>query len=218
MGATVSTTHNERTRRLQMSVKKLKKSLQAPVGSIKRWAQGKRKAKEEALKKESRLTATSALPTTAELMRRYAATVCRLCGSKVTVEPQDVERWIRSVDQKLLEQAWQDHEYITESSLVFLYVLAKETCTADRIGSVDELKMTVLICLFLGFSYTGNEISYPLKPFLGTANKKAFWDRCMDISMSMSSHMLNLNRDSGYYNKMRDELCCSSATVAPLVR
>ncbi|XP_065840026.1 cyclin-dependent kinase 5 activator 1-like [Oscarella lobularis] len=212
MGATISTQTNTRTRRrLQMSVKKLTKSLQAPVGSIKRWAQGKRKAKEAALKKQS--STNHASPSINDLLRRYAIDVCRRCASTCDgVEPREIERWIRSVDQTLIQLGWQEQEYVTESSLVFLHVLAKESCTPERIANVEELRMTILICLYLGFSYTGNEISYPLKPFLsGATSKKAFWDRCMSISMSMSGAMLDLNRDSTYYNRMRDELCCSSA-------
>ena len=39
----------------------------------------------------------------------------------------------------------------------------------------------VLACLYLSYSYMGNEISYPLKPFLVETDKEKFWDRCVTI-------------------------------------
>lgn len=36
----------------------------------------------------------------------------------------------------------------------------------DSISSVEELHAWVLTCLYISYSYMGNEISYPLKPFL----------------------------------------------------
>ena len=39
----------------------------------------------------------------------------------------------------------------------------------------------VLACLYLSYSYMGNEISYPLKPFLVETDKERFWDRCVGI-------------------------------------
>lgn len=64
-----------------------------------------------------------------------------------------------------------------------------------------ELQAIVLACLYLSYSYMGNEIrwdegylvwantndlniiscSYPLKPFLVETDKEKFWDRCVTI-------------------------------------
>lgn len=41
----------------------------------------------------------------------------------------------------------------------------------------SELQASVLTCLYLSYSYMGNEISYPLKPFLVEDCKEKFWDR-----------------------------------------
>ena len=41
----------------------------------------------------------------------------------------------------------------------------------------SELQAAVLTCLYLSYSYMGNEISYPLKPFLVEDSKEKFWDR-----------------------------------------
>jgi len=40
-----------------------------------------------------------------------------------------------------------------------------------------DLHSYVLTCLYLSYSYMGNEISYPLKPFLVDDNREKFWDR-----------------------------------------
>uniref|UniRef100_A0A914R8Q6 NR LBD domain-containing protein n=1 Tax=Parascaris equorum TaxID=6256 RepID=A0A914R8Q6_PAREQ len=36
----------------------------------------------------------------------------------------------------------------------------------DSIDTVEELQSLVLTCLYISYSYMGNEISYPLKPFI----------------------------------------------------
>ena len=36
----------------------------------------------------------------------------------------------------------------------------------DSIMTLDDLQAFVLTCLYISYSYVGNEISYPLKPFL----------------------------------------------------
>lgn len=51
----------------------------------------------------------------------------------------------------------------------------------------SELQASVLTCLYLSYSYMGNEISYPLKPFLVEDSKDKFWDRWVtQISKSSS--------------------------------
>ena len=35
-----------------------------------------------------------------------------------------------------------------------------------RLRTLDELHAFVLLCLYVSYSYMGNEISYPLKPFI----------------------------------------------------
>ena len=213
MGATLSMSNVTMTdsrgkRKLPAPTKNLKRGFSlvgAPMGSIKRCL-AKLKLKKAQQQQQPQQNQPPQQLTASELMQRFTKSVCRQCGSKVKALPSDVERWIRSVDQTLLMQGWQDFEYVSESNLVFMYMMAKETCTESQVNSLQDLKMTILICLFLGFSYTGNEISYPIKPFLCTADKKLFWDRCMQIALSMSSQMLRLNSDSEYYASVRQEL------------
>lgn len=199
-------------KKLPASSKSLKRGfslVSAPVGSIKRCLAKLKLKKAQQQQQQQQQTQQNQPPqqlTANELMQRFAKSVCRQCGSKVKALPSDVERWIRSVDQTLLMQGWQDFEYVSEPNLVFLYMMAKETCTESQVNTLQDLKITILVCLFLGFSYTGNEISYPIKPFLCTSDKKLFWDRCMQIALSMSSQMLRLNSDSEYYSSIRQEL------------
>ena len=47
--------------------------------------------------------------------------------------------------------------------------------------SLPVTQAVVLACLYLSYSYMGNEISYPLKPFLVETDKEKFWDRCVTI-------------------------------------
>uniref|UniRef100_A0A8C0H3D4 Uncharacterized protein n=1 Tax=Chelonoidis abingdonii TaxID=106734 RepID=A0A8C0H3D4_CHEAB len=52
----------------------------------------------------------------------------------------------------------------------------------------------------------GNEISYPLKPFLVEAAKDAFWDRCLRIINAMSGKMLRINADPHYFTQVFADL------------
>uniref|UniRef100_A0A3B1JSA7 Uncharacterized protein n=1 Tax=Astyanax mexicanus TaxID=7994 RepID=A0A3B1JSA7_ASTMX len=52
----------------------------------------------------------------------------------------------------------------------------------------------------------GNEISYPLKPFLVEAAKEAFWDRCLAIINATSSKMLRINADPHFFTQVFAEL------------
>src|SRR3989442_9597241 len=88
--------------------------------------------------------------------------------------------WLRTVDRALLLQGWQDVAFINPANVVFVYLLVRELVT-DEIESEHELQAVVLTCLYLSYSYMGNEISYPLKPFLVEDNKDDFWDRCLHI-------------------------------------
>ena len=47
----------------------------------------------------------------------------------------------------------------------------------DSVENERDLHAYVLTCLYLSYSYMGNEISYPLKPFLVDDNRDKFWDR-----------------------------------------
>ena len=138
-------------------------------------------------------------------------------------DPSDATAWLRSVDRSLLLQGWQDIAFINPANVVFVYLLVSAELDAEPalqdvvVGGC--LHSLVLTCLYLAYSYMGNEISYPLKPFLvssggGTgsppsptavtdaelaAERDKFWCRCLSIVDRSSSNMLRLNSDPTYF-------------------
>lgn len=84
-------------------------------------------------------------------------------------------------------------------------MLVRELVDED-VASEQELQAVVLTCLYLSYSYMGNEISYPLKPFLVEQSKDAFWDRCLDIVSRLSRDMLRINAEPGFFTEIFTEL------------
>lgn len=70
----------------------------------------------------------------------------------------------------------QDVAFINPANVVFVYMLVRELVDGEETKECD-LQASVLTCLYLSYSYMGNEISYPLKPFLVEDSKDKFWDR-----------------------------------------
>ncbi|KAK6020697.1 Cyclin-dependent kinase 5 activator protein, partial [Ostertagia ostertagi] len=82
-------------------------------------------------------------------------------------EPAHLVMWLRTVDRALLLQGWQDVAFINPANLVFVFLIIREVIPDEEsIHTVDDLHAWVLTCLYISYSYMGNEISYPLKPFL----------------------------------------------------
>lgn len=71
---------------------------------------------------------------------------------------------------------FQDVGFINPANVVFVYMLVRELVDGEETKET-ELQAAVLTCLYLSYSYMGNEISYPLKPFLVEDSKDKFWDR-----------------------------------------
>lgn len=92
-------------------------------------------------------------------------------------------------------------------------MLVRELVDGDKIDSESQLQAVVLTCLYLSYSYMGNEISYPLKPFLVEDCKEKFWDRCLHIVNNMSSSMLRINAEPGFFTEIFTELkACGTST------
>ncbi|XP_046894755.1 cyclin-dependent kinase 5 activator 1-like [Hypomesus transpacificus] len=142
---------------------------------------------------------------TSELMRSLGEFLCRRCYRLKRLSPTDPVLWLRSVDRSLLLQGWQDQGFITPANVVFLYMLCRDVVSAE-VASERELQASLLTCLYLSYSYMGNEISYPLKPFLVEAEKEAFWDRCLEIINRMSGKMLQINTDPHYFTQVFADL------------
>nr|XP_057921885.1 cyclin-dependent kinase 5 activator 1b isoform X1 [Doryrhamphus excisus]XP_057921886.1 cyclin-dependent kinase 5 activator 1b isoform X1 [Doryrhamphus excisus] len=142
---------------------------------------------------------------TSELLRCLGDFLCRRCYRIKHLSPTEPVLWLRSVDRSLLLQGWQDQGFITPANVVFVYMLCRDVVSSEVAGE-HELQAVLLTCLYLSYSYMGNEISYPLKPFLVESSKEAFWDRCLSIIDLMSAKMLQINSDPHYFTQVFADL------------
>ncbi|XP_068094637.1 cyclin-dependent kinase 5 activator 1-like [Hyperolius riggenbachi] len=143
---------------------------------------------------------------TGELLKCLGEFLCRRCYRLKHLSPTDPILWLRSVDRSLLLQGWQDQAFVTPANVVFVYLLCRDVIDGDSVATEHDLQATLLTCLYLSYSYMGNEISYPLKPFLVEAGKDAFWDRCLCIIDAMSAKMLRINADPHYFTQVFADL------------
>ncbi|KAJ0016119.1 hypothetical protein NQD34_014409 [Periophthalmus magnuspinnatus] len=142
---------------------------------------------------------------TSELLRCLGEFLCRRCYRLKHLSPTDPVLWLRSVDRSLLLQGWQDQGFITPANVVFVYMLCLDVVSSE-VATEHELQAVLLTCLYLSYSYMGNEISYPLKPFLVESSKETFWDRCLSIINLMSAKMLQINSDPHYFTQVFADL------------
>ncbi|XP_071401478.1 cyclin-dependent kinase 5 activator 1-like [Centroberyx affinis] len=142
---------------------------------------------------------------TGELLRCLGDFMCRRCYKLKELTSGEVILWFRNIDRTLLLQGWQDQGFITPANLVFVYLLCEDTVT-DGIDNSNELQGTFQTCLYLAYSYMGNEISYPLKPFMIESNRDVFWDLSLSIIDRMSAKMLLLNSDPHFFTEVFQDL------------
>ncbi|CAH2092699.1 unnamed protein product [Euphydryas editha] len=109
----------------------------------------------------------------------------------------------------------QDVAFINPANVVFVYMLVRELVDGERIARPQELQAVVLTCLYLSYSYMGNEISYPLKPFLVEDSKDKFWDRCLLIVDRLSFNMLRINSEPGFFTEVFTELKACGTVDSP---
>ncbi|TFJ95165.1 Cyclin-dependent kinase 5 activator 1 [Platysternon megacephalum] len=155
---------------------------------------------------------------TSELLKCLGEFLCRRCYRLKHLSPTEPILWLRSVDRSLLLQGWQDQAFITPVNVVFVYLLCREVIDGDSVSSEHNLQAALLTCLYLSYSYMGNEISYPLKPFLVEAAKDAFWDRCLRIINAMSGKMLRINADPHYFTQVFADLKNEGSTREDFAR
>lgn len=142
---------------------------------------------------------------TGELLRCLGDFMCRRCFKLKDLNSGEVILWFRNIDRTLLLQGWQDQGFITPANVVFVYLLCEDTIE-DRVDSLGELQGTFQTCLYLAYSYMGNEISYPLKPFMIEANKDTFWETSLRIINRLSAKMLQLNADPHFFTEVFQDL------------
>jgi len=152
---------------------------------------------------------------TSELLRCLGEFVCDRCNEVEGLKTNDVVTWLRNVDRSLISQGWQELKFIMPSSVVFMYMLCRE-CVPKSAKTKYEVKCHVLTCLYVAYSYMGNEISYPLRPFLmETHDRYTFWERCCVIMAKMSGKMLRINSETHFFTSMFRELTLYSKSLPP---
>ncbi|CAG0879909.1 unnamed protein product [Cyprideis torosa] len=151
---------------------------------------------------------------TSELLKCLGNYLALKCPKLKDFAPGDAIMWLRTVDRSLLLQGWQDIAFINPANVVFVYLLVRNQVTSD-VASEHELQAIVLTCLYLSYSYMGNEISYPLKPFLVDDSKDKFWDRCLDIINKLSSDMLRMNSEPSFFTQIFTELKAVGTGLVP---
>ena len=149
---------------------------------------------------------------TSELLRCLGEYLCSCCSHLLPIlDPLDCILWIKSADRQLILQGWQEQVFVNPANVVFVYLLVRETLTyvipSSTIKNVTELHAIILTCLYLGFSYMGNEITYPLKPFVtDNETRDVFWQRVVLIMGQLSSKMLAINQNPKFFTECFSEL------------
>ncbi|XP_068617984.1 cyclin-dependent kinase 5 activator 1 [Battus philenor] len=152
---------------------------------------------------------------TSELLKCLGMFLHARCHRLRDFQAGDAVMWLRTVDRSLLLQGWQDVAFINPANVVFVYMLVRELVDGERIARPQELQAVVLTCLYLSYSYMGNEISYPLKPFLVEDSKDKFWDRCLLIVDRLSFNMLRINSEPGFFTEVFTELKACGVVESP---
>jgi cyclin-dependent kinase 5 activator 1 len=142
---------------------------------------------------------------TSELLKCLGNYLYKKCYKLRDFQPGDCIMWLRTVDRSLLLQGWQDIAFINPANVVFVYLLVRDSVD-ENITQETELQAIVLTCLYLSYSYMGNEISYPLKPFLVEIDKDRFWDRCVNMINKLSGPMLRINSEPSFFTEVFTEL------------
>lgn len=143
---------------------------------------------------------------TSELMKCLSDFLRIKCPKLKNFQSTQAVNWLRSVDRTLLVQGWQEIAFINPANVVFLYMLLRELVHED-IENEHELQTIVMTSLYLSYAYMGNEISYPLQPFLIEKDShENFWDRTLYIINMLSGHMLRLNAEPSYFAEVFSEL------------
>lgn len=153
---------------------------------------------------------------TTELLTCLGEFLRQRCAHLLQFSASDAIMWLRTVDRSLLLQGWQDIVFINPANIVFIYLLVSHEVNSTgttELPSERSVQALVLTCLYLSYSYMGNEISYPLKPFLVEPDRDLFWKRCLRIVDSLSPNMLRLNSDPSYFAQVFAEL----KSYAPLL-
>ena len=149
---------------------------------------------------------------TSDLLRCFASFVDQRCShlykekQRFRFDPRETISWIRIADRALLVQGWQDVAFLNPVNVVFFFMMVRDSLRPVDIHTVYDLQCNIMACLYLAFSYMGNEISYPLKPFLVESNRDVFWQRTISLMSQLSGNMLRVNQDARFFTELFYEL------------
>ncbi|CEF65413.1 Cdk5 activator-like protein [Strongyloides ratti] len=154
---------------------------------------------------------------TTELLKGVSLLITTKCSHKVPdFFSNQLTMWLRSVDRSLIVQGWQDIAFLNPANMVFFFMLLRSMLNDEEtfpVNNLEDLQMIVFTCLFISYSYMGNEISYPLKPFISQQDRSKFWDMCVQIVNKYSGDMLQLNTSATFFTQVFSDLK-NFATIA----
>ena len=134
----------------------------------------------------------------------YVNNQCKSLLSRPTAP--EVAMWVRCADKGLQLNGWTINSFLLESHIVFTHTLLQLAFERFTVRTLTDAKELVLMCLYISYTYNANEISYPLRPFLVKQDRVSFWNKCTELSLAASRHMLMLNRDRSYYKEQLSQL------------
>lgn len=109
------------------------------------------------------------------------------------------------MDRFLLSHGWGNQSTLAPANVVFVLMLCRKVVSSE-VAIEHQLQDVVITCFYRTCSYVGNEISYPLRPFLVETFREISWDRCLSIINLMSAKMLQINSDPHYFTQVFADL------------
>lgn len=120
--------------------------------------------------------------------------MCRLLPSQ-ELSPGELVGWFRGVDRSLLLQGWRNRAFRTPSACSCTCCAASR-CAGTRAGVGRRAQAAFLTCLYLAYSYMGNEISLPAQALPSwSPTRSASGNAACASSSGSSPQMLRLNAD-----------------------
>ena len=148
---------------------KIDQELMAQRHHAVRWSVLERSTKDGSKRDKLQLLQSTS---TKELLHCLSVFILRQCNNlceahavSSPLNPEEIISWIRDIDRALIQQGWTDVPFLSPANVVFLFTMIKGIVDSSITCSRD-LHSLVMVCLYLSYGYMGNEISYPLKPFL----------------------------------------------------
>uniref|UniRef100_A0AC35UDI7 Cyclin-dependent kinase 5 activator 1-like n=1 Tax=Rhabditophanes sp. KR3021 TaxID=114890 RepID=A0AC35UDI7_9BILA len=98
---------------------------------------------------------------TGEILKGIASLINYKCSCLRHFDTDQLTIWLRTVDRSLLVQGWQDIAFLNPANMVFFFMLVRSVLNEEEdfpIKNIGDLQSVVLTCLYVSYSYMGNEI------------------------------------------------------------